>query len=174
MTIAMADSPMTYLRSATADSHKSLARQLHEFATVATAALKFALPEDTQKYFMANTKPPNRLAPCGYYNRITHTSAQIFLSKATQSKLQLVLLALKAPLTRDQHVDFTAGHLQGKAQKFAGNHLYHGATTAAAKAPLVRSKSKSCTGVQRQHAETNESRRKARHQNLGLRARNLS
>ena len=96
MTIAMADNPMTYLRSTTASSHKSLARQLREFATVATAVLKFALPEDVHKYFLANTKPPNRLAPYGYYNRITHTSAQIFLSRAAQAKLHLVLLALKA------------------------------------------------------------------------------
>ena len=66
MTIAMADNPMSYLQSTTANSHKMLARQLREFATVATAVLKFALPEDTQKYFMASTNPPNRVAPYGY------------------------------------------------------------------------------------------------------------
>ena len=140
----MDDNPMIYLRSTTANSHMTLARQLREFATVATAVLKFALPGDTQKYFMASTKPPNRVAPYGYYNRTAHTSAHIFLTRAVQTKLHLVMLALKAHLTREQHVAFTAGHLQVKTQKFAGHHLYHGGPAIIHLASQMRSELSAC------------------------------
>ena len=126
MSIAMADNPMIHLKSTTAQAQKPLARQLREFAPVASEFLRFALPVEAQIYFMANARPPSRLAPYGYYNRVTDTSVQIFLSREAQTKLYLVLLALKAPLSRDQHVAFSSGHLVVKTQKFAGNHLYRG------------------------------------------------
>ena len=79
-----------------------------------------------QDLFKASTKQPNRLGPYGYYNRVSHTSLQLFLSKETQSKLQLVLLSMKTPLTKEQHAAYTAERLVVKARKFAGHHVYHG------------------------------------------------
>ena len=41
-------------------------------------------------------------------------------------KLHLVLLSIKAPLSRDQHEAFTMGRLVVKSQKFVGHHTFHG------------------------------------------------
>ena len=70
LTVAMVDNPLTHLRSTTAQAQKTLARQLLEFATAAAAALKFALPDDSQRLFLSNVKPSNRMIVYGYYNRL--------------------------------------------------------------------------------------------------------
>ena len=130
---------MTLLRSSTAQAQKPIVRQLREFATVASEVIRFALPVEQQNLFKANTKQPNRIAPFGYYNRITHTSAMLFLGKEAQTKLHLVLLALKSPLSRDQHEAFTAERLVVKPQKFVGHHIYHGGAAITHLATKMRS-----------------------------------
>ena len=64
---------------------------------------------------------------------------QIFLGKEAQTKLNLVLLALRAPLSRDQHEAFTAGRLVVKSQKFVGHHIYHGGVAITHLASKLRS-----------------------------------
>ena len=131
LSISFADNPMSLLRSSTAQAQKPIARQLREFIAAASDFVKFALTPNHQAIFRASTKQPNRLAAFGYYNRVAHTCAHIFIGRETQSKLHLVMLALKAPLTRDQHEAYTANNLVIKAQKFVGHHLYHGGSAIA-------------------------------------------
>ena len=54
--IAMADNTWALLHSATAQAHKTIARQLWEFATAATVTFKFALDDDAQQHLLATPK----------------------------------------------------------------------------------------------------------------------
>ena len=126
ISIALTDHPMTLLQSSTARAQVNLARQLREFAAAATTTLKFALADTDQQMFLGSQKPPNRISALGYYNRITHASVHIAMSRRLQSALHLVMLSFKQALSPSQKVALQNGNLPIKTQKFAGFHTYKG------------------------------------------------
>ena len=129
LAVAAAENPWALLHSTTAQAQPTIARQLREFATAATATLKFMLSDADQKHFLASNKQPNRLAAYGYQNRPMHTSTHIAMSKATQAALHEVMLSFRQPLSPDQRVALANGSLSIKTTKYAGHHTFKGGRT---------------------------------------------
>ena len=126
LSIALSDSPLSHVRSHDAQSQKVLTHQLREFATAATTILKFMLKVAPQTMFLASTQLPNRMRSYGYHNRLTHTCAHIALTTDTQQALHVLMLSLKAPLSKDQLAAYANNNLQLKTAKFSGHHLVRG------------------------------------------------
>ena len=129
LSVAAAENPWALLHSTTAQAQPTIARQLREFATAATATLKFMLSDADQRQFLASNKQPNRLAAFGYQNRPMHTSTHIAISKATQAALHEAMLSFRQPLSPDQRVALANGSVSIKTTKYAGHHTFKGGRT---------------------------------------------